>query len=499
MIGTTLRVAREARHLSIRDINVSTNMMVKQIEQIEANDFDSFSAPVYAKGFIKLYARAVGIDAKPLIEEYNRMLRDGDTKPRPPADLSFLKASIEDDVSAKPSEAASQPAQSAAPDGGQATPPAEVVEAEKTREPDLFDRIAAKPAASDVEIRATAAAPVLGAESKAMPAEKGEASANPVSAEAGGLPEVRKPVSQPVKRVAPVEPGYQPPEFEVPATRLTERPVFTPPPVAKKEGSEPESPIFHAAPHSSHAVTPGELPKPIATKTAPLDLGTPASCYKPAPAPAAAEEGVASGQSSGGSLFSMEEKRETVSGRESGSPQPTAQAIPAEMASAKESEGPHFPVKRPAPDPAATVPVTDPNAPGLFRFLFVTARDAVFHYCATFKKKVFACAERRIAAKTKAAHLRNHPDLPVDTEVQAPRLRLSKRGKIVLGVAVGAVVLLVFFSPLCFVSGKQAPDGTEYPVGAEAALSAEVGGPVAEVSAPTTIAPIVKAPYSFAN
>ena len=77
MIGTTLRAAREARHLSVRDINVSTNMMIKQIEQIEANDFDGFSAPVYAKGFIKLYARAVGIDAKPLIEEYNRMLRDG--------------------------------------------------------------------------------------------------------------------------------------------------------------------------------------------------------------------------------------------------------------------------------------------------------------------------------------------------------------------------------------------------------------------------------------
>ncbi|MGN0844643.1 MAG: helix-turn-helix domain-containing protein [Kiritimatiellia bacterium] len=503
MIGTTLRAAREARHLSIRDINVSTNMMVKQIEQIEANDFDSFSAPVYAKGFIKLYARAVGIDAKPLIDEYNRMLRDGDAKPRPPVDLPFLKASDEGDVSAKPGEAVAQPVATdgdgqAVPEAERAAETAEGVDPEKSREPDLFDQIATKPAASEVE--SAAAAPVPAVEPKPMTiAEKGDSAANPVSLEAGVLPEVRKPVSQPVKRVAPVEPGYRPPEFEVPATRLTERPVFTPPPVAKKEGPEPESPIFHAAPHSSHAVTPGELPKPIATKTAPLDLGTPASCYKPASAPAAAES-VANGQPSGGSLFAMEGKRESVSGRESGSPQPSAQAVPAEEASSsKKSKEPHFPVKRPAPDPAATVPVTDPNAPGLFRFLFVTARDAFLHFCDTCKKKVFACAERRIAEKTKAAHLRNHPDFPVDTEVQAPRLRLSKRGKIVLGLAFGAVALLVFFSPLCFLSWEQTPEENEEPAGAEAALSGEASGTVAEIPAPTTIAPIIKAPYSFAN
>lgn len=480
MIGTTLRAAREARHLSVRDINVSTNMMIKQIEQIEANDFDGFSAPVYAKGFIKLYARAVGIDAKPLIEEYNRMLRDGDAKPRPPTDLPFIEPSIEGDVSARPTEESASGTGQAERESDRGAV-AEGVKPETSREPDLFDRLT-DPQPADVK-------------QDKLESGKGEPVANPVALEAGGLPEVRKPVSQPVKRVAPVRPGFQPPVFEVPATRLAERPTFTPPPAARKEGPEPESPIFHAAPHSSRAVTPGELPKPIATKTAPLDLGTPASSFKPSSVSASTSE-----VRPDGSLFAPETGRETALGRRFGDPQQSGPAVPAESASSEKSEEHSLPVKRPAPDPAATVPVTDPNQPGLFRFLFGTMRDAVLHFCATCKKKLYACAERRVAAKAQAAHLRNHPDQLSDVSVQAPRLRLSKRGKIAIAVASGAVVLLVVLSPFCFLSGQRDPEaGEASTVEADAAFPSEDVEHVSEIQAPTTIAPILKAPYSFAN
>lgn len=69
-IGETLRKAREAHGLSIEDVKNATLMMTRQIEELENDDFSSFAAPVYGKGFIRLYARTVGLDPDPLVAEY---------------------------------------------------------------------------------------------------------------------------------------------------------------------------------------------------------------------------------------------------------------------------------------------------------------------------------------------------------------------------------------------------------------------------------------------
>ena len=69
-IGETLRKAREAHGLSIEDVKNATLMKKSQIEELENNDFSSFTAPVYGKGFIRLYARAVGLDPDPLVRDF---------------------------------------------------------------------------------------------------------------------------------------------------------------------------------------------------------------------------------------------------------------------------------------------------------------------------------------------------------------------------------------------------------------------------------------------
>ena len=84
MIGPALRAAREARGLSIEDIKVTTLMMVKQIEDLENDKFEDFSAPVYTRGFIKLYARAVGLDPDPLVAEYMATYGAGNSDNRQP-------------------------------------------------------------------------------------------------------------------------------------------------------------------------------------------------------------------------------------------------------------------------------------------------------------------------------------------------------------------------------------------------------------------------------
>ncbi|MGQ9661735.1 MAG: helix-turn-helix domain-containing protein [Kiritimatiellia bacterium] len=69
-IGEQLRKARIARGLTPSQVAVATRMKVQTVAAIEDEDFGRIAAPIYAKGFIKLYARCVGLDPGPLIEEY---------------------------------------------------------------------------------------------------------------------------------------------------------------------------------------------------------------------------------------------------------------------------------------------------------------------------------------------------------------------------------------------------------------------------------------------
>lgn len=68
--GATLRAAREKRNLSQADIAEATRIKVHIIDAIENNDFQKLTAPLYVKGFIRMYAERVGIDPEPLVREY---------------------------------------------------------------------------------------------------------------------------------------------------------------------------------------------------------------------------------------------------------------------------------------------------------------------------------------------------------------------------------------------------------------------------------------------
>jgi transcriptional regulator with XRE-family HTH domain len=60
-VGRALRSARERLGLSLAEIAGETRMAVRHLEAIEEARFDHFSAPVYALGFARNYARAVGL------------------------------------------------------------------------------------------------------------------------------------------------------------------------------------------------------------------------------------------------------------------------------------------------------------------------------------------------------------------------------------------------------------------------------------------------------
>ncbi len=69
-LGEKLCNARLARKETASVVAKATRMKVQTVEDIEREDFSRLSAAIYAKGFIKLYAEHVGLDPKPLIDEY---------------------------------------------------------------------------------------------------------------------------------------------------------------------------------------------------------------------------------------------------------------------------------------------------------------------------------------------------------------------------------------------------------------------------------------------
>ena len=68
--GSTLRAAREAKGLTTSEIASRTHLLVQQVEALENEDFSRIAAPIYGRGFVRLYCDVLGIDSRPLIEEF---------------------------------------------------------------------------------------------------------------------------------------------------------------------------------------------------------------------------------------------------------------------------------------------------------------------------------------------------------------------------------------------------------------------------------------------
>ncbi len=125
-LGQKLRRAREAMRLTPSEVAMRTRMKVQTVEELEKEDFSRIAAPIYGKGFIKLYAECVGLDPRPLIEEYVGLCVDV-----PPPSL------------ARRSDPAPAVTPTPTPGGGAVEP-----DGSSDAEQDLFTRAAQRPAGS---------------------------------------------------------------------------------------------------------------------------------------------------------------------------------------------------------------------------------------------------------------------------------------------------------------------------------------------------------------
>jgi cytoskeletal protein RodZ len=68
--GTWLRRQREAREITLREIADRTKISLRYLEAMEDDRFDLLPAPIFAKGFLKEYARYVGLSPDDVVNHY---------------------------------------------------------------------------------------------------------------------------------------------------------------------------------------------------------------------------------------------------------------------------------------------------------------------------------------------------------------------------------------------------------------------------------------------
>ena len=69
-----LKALRESRGLTLENVHQRTRISMTNLEALEALRFEALPIPIYTRGFLRLYAQAVGIDPAPLLEHYRQHL-----------------------------------------------------------------------------------------------------------------------------------------------------------------------------------------------------------------------------------------------------------------------------------------------------------------------------------------------------------------------------------------------------------------------------------------
>ena len=96
-LGEKLRAAREARGISIRDVAEQTRIAPMYIECIENDNYKPLPGGIFNKGFVKSYARFIGMDEHDALQEYSRLMSQTDTSASPEEFRSYRPEVLTDD------------------------------------------------------------------------------------------------------------------------------------------------------------------------------------------------------------------------------------------------------------------------------------------------------------------------------------------------------------------------------------------------------------------
>jgi len=75
-IGATLREARLRQKLDIQEVEAATKIRAKYLRALEHEDWDLLPGPTFVRTFLRSYAEFLGLDPRPIVEQY-RLGHDG--------------------------------------------------------------------------------------------------------------------------------------------------------------------------------------------------------------------------------------------------------------------------------------------------------------------------------------------------------------------------------------------------------------------------------------
>ena len=85
-LGEKLRQAREARGISISEVAEQTRISALYLESIENNDYRPLPGGIFNRGFVKSYAKYVGLDEREALQDYHTLVTEqtegGDGEPQ---------------------------------------------------------------------------------------------------------------------------------------------------------------------------------------------------------------------------------------------------------------------------------------------------------------------------------------------------------------------------------------------------------------------------------
>jgi transcriptional regulator with XRE-family HTH domain len=81
--GPRLRRERERRGISLETLSTRTNVSVELWLGLESNDFSKWPGGLFARAFVRDYARVVGLDADEVVDDFCRLYPVGDRRVLP--------------------------------------------------------------------------------------------------------------------------------------------------------------------------------------------------------------------------------------------------------------------------------------------------------------------------------------------------------------------------------------------------------------------------------
>ena len=92
--GDRLKKQREQRSISLDDISLSTKIGTRMLRALEEEKFDQLPGGIFNKGFVRAYARHVGLDEEQTINEYITALGEAQQQALPAPPAPALKAPV---------------------------------------------------------------------------------------------------------------------------------------------------------------------------------------------------------------------------------------------------------------------------------------------------------------------------------------------------------------------------------------------------------------------